>query len=365
MPLWHLGQGYGQAHGLGINNSFNTPQGGLSQADSATGVWPAGYGLINQSPGYQLLRDWNAATSGGGGGATGFTLSGPSSGFVGVPVTLSVTPDASVTDVVTLSDSGAGGTFSPSATVTFTSSSATQNPTYTPSATGTKTITATSTAGGTVSGSPLSLSVAARGYIVTGSSIGFVGNSVAYTLTPSGVTTDTVTFSDSSGGGSFSPTSLSWSGTSNAQIVHYTPGTAGTKALTFTSADGGVVFGSPLTLFVFHVGYTLTGPSSGNIGSVLTYTVTPLATATDTITLSHSGSAGTLSTTTLTFTASALSQTFTFTPSAIGTATITATSSDGGAITGSPLTLTVSLITHAKASKYMVAGRPRRIKRTR
>jgi hypothetical protein len=452
MPLWHLGLGFSQPAGHGLSNSFLTPQGGLGQPDSGTGVWPAGYGLINQSPGYQLLRDWNAATSGGG-GATGYVFSGPSSGFVGVPVTLTVSPDATVTDTVTLSDGGAGGTFSPSATATFAASAATQHPTYTPSAagaktitatsaaggvvsgspislsvsaisytlsgassgfdgvpitltvtpsgiatdtitlsdggsglflpsatltfsgssspqsptytpgsTGTKSVTATSAAGGAVAGSPLSISVTARGYTVTGASTGFVGNSITYTVTPSGTTTDTMTFSDASGGGSFSPTSLSWSVTSNAQVVHYTPGSTGTKTLTFTSADGGTVIGSPFSLVVSRVGFTLSGPTSGATGTALTYTVTPAASVTDTITVAHSGSTGTLSTTTLTFTASASPQTFTFTPSAAGTATITATSSAGGTVTGSPITATISVVTHAKAKKFIVGKTRTRIR---
>jgi hypothetical protein len=201
--------------------------------------------------------------------------------------------------------------------------------------------------------------VTARGYTVAGASTGFVGNSIAYTVTPSGATTDTMTFSDASGGGSFSPTSLTWSNTSNVQVVHYTPGTAGTKTLTFTSADGGTVIGSPLSLVVSHVSYTLSGPTSGTTGNTLTYTVTPAALATDTITVSHSGSAGTLSTATLTFSTSAAQQTFTFTPSAVGSATITLVSSDGGTITGSPIAVTVSLITHAKAAKYVPTSRPR------
>ena len=128
-------------------------------------------------------------------------FSGPSTGLVGVPVTLSVSPNSTVTDTVTLSDGGAGGTFSPSATLTFTNSSATQHPTYTPSATGTKTITATSTAGGAVSGSPISLSVAAISYTLSGASSGFDGVPITLTVTPSGAATNTVTLSDGSGGG--------------------------------------------------------------------------------------------------------------------------------------------------------------------
>ena len=135
---------------------------------------------------------------------------------------------------------------------------------------------------------------------------------------------------------------MTWSGTSTAQVVHYTPGSVGTKTLTFTSAGGGLVIHSPLSLVVSHVSYTVTGPTSGSTGNALTYTVTPAALATDTITVSHSGSAGTLSKTTLAFTSSATAQTFTFTPSANGAATITLASSDGGTITGESITLAVS-----------------------
>lgn len=62
MPLWRLGAGYSQPYGRGLSNSFNTPQGGLANANSANGLWPAGYATVNQQPGIQFLRDWNAAT---------------------------------------------------------------------------------------------------------------------------------------------------------------------------------------------------------------------------------------------------------------------------------------------------------------
>ncbi|MCE2563671.1 hypothetical protein [Komagataeibacter sp. FNDCF1] len=82
--------------------------------------------------------------------STGYALTGPSTATAGTALTLTLTPDNYGPDTataVTLSDGGAGGTFS-SATVTFGAGVKTaQTVTYTPKAAGSVTISATNSVG--------------------------------------------------------------------------------------------------------------------------------------------------------------------------------------------------------------------------
>ena len=59
--------------------------------------------------------------------------------------------------------------------------------------------------------------MSAVGYTLSGPTAGFVGDTYTYTVTPAASVADTVTLSDSSGGGQFSPTSLTFSGSSTAR----------------------------------------------------------------------------------------------------------------------------------------------------
>ena len=76
------------------------------------------------------------------------------------------------------------------------------------------------------------------------------GEGAAFTLTPIGSTSDTVTFSDGGHGGTFSPTSLSWSNNSQPRQVAYTNATAGTYSIGATSGNGYTIAGSPHVLLV-------------------------------------------------------------------------------------------------------------------
>jgi hypothetical protein len=88
----------------------------------------------------------------------------------------------------------------------------------------------------------------AVGYSVSGPTSGNVGAaSTSFTVTPSATATDTITLSDGGQGGTFSPASLTFSGSSSPQMFAYTPASAGTKTLTLTSANGGAITGSPLS----------------------------------------------------------------------------------------------------------------------
>ena len=94
---------------------------------------------------YALYHLESDGTDSVGAAATSVTISGPSSGTVGVASTnfTASLNGVSATDVVvTPSDAGAGGTFTPT-TVTITAGSTTGTFTYTAASTGTKTITAT------------------------------------------------------------------------------------------------------------------------------------------------------------------------------------------------------------------------------
>ena len=91
---------------------------------------------------------------------------------------------------------------------------------------------------------------------VTGPSSGINGTaSTNFTVTPAGIDTDTVTFSDGGHGGTFTPSSLTFSASSAAQTFTYTPTIAGSITLTLTSGNGATVTGSPLT-------YTVTSSTS-------------------------------------------------------------------------------------------------------
>ena len=57
--------------------------------------------------------------------------------------------------------------------------------------------------------------------------------------------TDTITFGDGSQGGTFTPSSLSWSASASPQTFTYTPAVNGTIALTLTSGGSYAVKGSP------------------------------------------------------------------------------------------------------------------------
>lgn len=102
--------------------------------------------------------------------ATAYTLTGPTSGSVGVPSSnFTVTPNGPLSggDSVTMSDGGAGGTFTPVSPLSFAASSSTgQTFTYTPASAGAVTITVVSaTLGLPVTGSPITFTATAGGKV--------------------------------------------------------------------------------------------------------------------------------------------------------------------------------------------------------
>lgn len=187
---------------------------------------PAGYlTLISQASGEAGVD--NVTISDLATGATAVTMTGPTSGTAGVASTnFTIGADDVITGtvVVTPSDGGAGGTFTPT-TVSISSGTPTATFTYTPSSTGAKTIsvtnnggltnpsniTYTASSGATVPGAPTigpatagnaSASVtftppgsnggsAITGYTVTSSPGGFTGTGAASPVVVSGLTNGT------------------------------------------------------------------------------------------------------------------------------------------------------------------------------
>lgn len=278
-------------------------------------------------------------------------LSGPSTGTVNTPsANFSVVLPFTMADTITLSDGGAGGTFSTGTTLSPTLNGATTLTfTYTSVTTSPVVITITPASAMPVTGNAATYTAsggATTTYSLTGPTSGQIGNLNTYTLTPSGtVASDNVTVTATGSAGVLSTNSLIFTSSSAPQSFTFRPTAAGTATLTLSSGDSYVISGSPLNINVSSTQYTLSGPSTGAANATLTYTLTPAGTVvSDTVSIAVAGVAGTLSTNSLHFTSSSAPQTFTFTPSATGTATITLTSTDGGSISGSPFTLTVVVV---------------------
>ena len=179
------------------------------------------------------------------GGATAVTLSGPTSGAVGVASTnFTVGANGTITGTVTVTpnDSGGGGSFSPTS-VSISTGTPTATFTYTPATSGAKTIGVTNNGGLTA---PSTITYTASGGAATaitksGPTAGNIAAaSTNFTVGANGTITGTVavTPSDSGGGGTFTPTSVSISTGSPTGTFTYTPGTSGTKSISVTNNGG-------------------------------------------------------------------------------------------------------------------------------
>jgi hypothetical protein len=170
----------------------------------------------------------------------GYSVSGPTSGNVGVASTnFTLTPAATTTDTVTPSDGGAGGTFTPTS-LSWAASAAAKTFTYTPATTGPISLTVTSANGGVITGSPLSYTAAASGPPPTGTS---VIPSISFQFAAAIIATDlTITVTISATSASFPGTTTYNSGTRTATFTPSSPFVLGTKYLVVvsgaTAADG-------------------------------------------------------------------------------------------------------------------------------
>lgn len=176
------------------------------------------------------------------GGATAFTLSGPSTGTVGVAsANFTFTPTGGgYTGTITPAMAGLAGTWSPS-TLTWSAASNALTAKFTASASGSGTAngsgspTLTTPAGVAFAAS----AAAATSYTLTGPSGGAVGSpSAAFTVTPvGGPFTGPVTVTPS-GGGLSTPIVKTFAGSATAQTFTITPTSAGTVTLTPTNGGG-------------------------------------------------------------------------------------------------------------------------------
>lgn len=275
-------------------------------------------------------------------GPTSCTITGPSAGRPSVAsANFTATLDAAATasTVVTPSDGGAGGTFTPS-TVTIGIGSTTGTFTYTAASTGAKTITATNNQSLTNVGSltytayslalaPSSQSVAnsiaaSLTATLTGGSGTLAATTTAGTLSTSAPTSGTgfTLTTPSSGSGTATVTVNGPGGTTATATVSYAPAAA--TAITWGSYPTAVPVGSASSAFNFAANGSLASSVS------VTVTVTPSGgtiTSTPVTLASGVGSAGS----------------FTYTAPSATTYTVSITN-NGGLTNPAPLTITATAV---------------------
>lgn len=272
--------------------------------------------------------------------ATAITLSGPASGASGAAstnFTVGVSPTGGAitgTVVVTPSDGGNGGSFTPT-TVSLTTAAPTATFTYTPASSGTKTISVTNNGGLTnpANLSYSSSSAAATAITLSGPGTSTVGSpSASYTLDANGSITGTITITPNDGGagGSFSPATSSISNTTPTASFTYTASSAGAKTISVTN-NGGLTNPASVTTTASLAAATAlsaSGPSGGLTGVVSgDFTVTANGTITGTVvvTPSDGGGGGTFNPSTVSLSSGSPSTNFTYTPGSAGAKTISFT----------------------------------------
>jgi len=103
-----------------------------------------------------------------------------------------------------------------------------------------------------------STTVSAATYTMSGPSSGIINQASGnFTVTPNGIYTGTITPSDGGAGGTFTPTSLAFAGTSVAQTFTYTPASTGTKTISVSS--------SPALIDPLSVSISVSSLSAGTI----------------------------------------------------------------------------------------------------
>jgi hypothetical protein len=173
----------------------------------------------------------------------------------------------------------------------------------------------------------------------TGGSGGVVSSPFTVKLPPGGTVAGpvTVTPHDGGAGGTFTPATIMLTTGAPSGVFTYTPGSYGAKTISVTN-DGGLTDPGNITYTVPTPSYTLTGPSTGNVGVASTnFTVVLSGTVIGTLTITPSsgGGGGTFTPSTVALTTGAPTATFTYTPSSGGTKTISTTNNGGLANPGS------------------------------
>ncbi len=271
--------------------------------------------------------------------ATAVTLSGPSTGLSGVAssnFTVGANGAITGTVVVTPSDGGAGGTFTPT-TVSISSGTPTGTFTYTPASAGAKTISVTNNGSlSNPSNITYTVSSPATAVTLTGPTSGLAGSASSnFNVGANGVITGTVvvTPSDGGAGGTFSPTTVSISSGTPTGAFTYTAASAGAKTISVTN-NGGLSNPSNITYTASSATgvISMIGPSAGYTGTaseLYTLSISGSISGTAVVTPSDGGNGGTFSPTTVSLSSGARTGTFTYTPASTGTKTISVTNNGG------------------------------------
>ena len=246
---WTVADPFSDAFGAGTavtNSTFAT--------QTAYPSISGGEGVFAYQPGTLNIAQFNTFSDAA---ASSLALSpGNPSGSAGAAISFTVTANAAQNGgTVSISDGGAGGTFSATTVTLAAGAGASGTFTYTPASgsAGTNvTITASSSAltGSAITGTA-TVAVAAgpaTALTLSPSSQSVVAGSASSTITCAAngtlSTSKTVTLSDGGAGGTFSPTSLTLSSGSTSGTFTYTPATGATGAITLTAATSGLTSGT-------------------------------------------------------------------------------------------------------------------------
>jgi len=215
----------------------------------------------------------------------------------------------------------------------------------------------------TIRGIPAGPVIPATTYFLSGPASGPEGVPSSFSVAlPGGSSVSspvTITPSDGGAGGTFSPSSVVLATAVPAASFTYTPSSYGPRTISTTNS-GSLVNPASISFVSVAASYTLSGPSSGNVGTPSTNFTVALPTGapvagTLTVTPNDGGAGGTFTPTSVALTTGTPSATFTYTPSSTGTKTISVTNNGGltdpGALSYnavSPLHLLNNLISYWK-----------------
>lgn len=232
----------------------------ITKTDS--NVTAAGYAGIYHSPSYSAAYADNVYVDDTA-VAVGATVTPPSpaNGDVGVAsgnftVTLGATSASATT--CTLSDGGAGGTFTP-ASLVISAGNTVGTFTYTPASAGAKTISVSINNGYSLTGSPMTYTgnaANATSVALSGaSSSGAVNSPVTLTLTLDGpaASSTNVTFADTLGA-TFSPNPVTIAGGSTGGTTTFTPTATGSHSVSITNSAGLAQTGTPFAYAASNTG---------------------------------------------------------------------------------------------------------------
>lgn len=219
--------------------------------------------------------------------ATAVTMTGPSSGIVSTPSSsFTVGANGALVSTVTVTPTAVDGTFNPTS-VSISSGTPTATFTYTPISLGVKTLSATNDGG---LSNPANLTYTAAGSLGT---LAFLGPdscvnaaaSRAFVVEFTGAIGGTlvVTPSDSGGGGTFTPTTVSLTTSTPVATFTYTANSTGAKTLSIAN-DGGITNPASLSVSV--------GSSSSLVAGNATITGVTTSSASFTCAAATSGTGG-------------------------------------------------------------------------